>query len=59
MLKGAGFQPEDAVYEGLFLDGVRHGHGVFQCGAETYEGEFEFDRCHGDANTDADRQHQY
>ena len=47
MIKGAGFQPEDARYEGTFLDGCRHGAGLFQCGDETFEGEFEFDFYHG------------
>jgi hypothetical protein len=47
MVKGAGFQPEDAVYEGTFLDGCRHGNGVLQCRDETYEGEFVFDFYHG------------
>ena len=47
MLKGAGFQPEGSYYEGGFLDGMRHGPGIFECEQETYEGEFEGDRYHG------------
>ena len=47
MLKGAGLQPEGSYYEGGFLDGMRHGPGIFECEQETYEGEFEGDRYHG------------